>query len=374
MERRSLFRRKLLFAGICVTLLLVLAAGLWFERVPLLAWYEVRGLMHAGPEARAAWIDPLTGMEDAALPRLLRGLESNDARACSNIQAGLTAIVQRWEHSDLRRSSLAEQLSLLFQSFSGPGQESALDLETMLLQQRSAPDLDLAAAALPMLTQTAHAGDGEVRKRGLTLAEALLDLAQGGQISSASRDLACACFDDADPAIRLNAIKLSVRYELNLLEQLVPLLKDPVPEVRRSVMRILGPSPSIVATDDLLPWLHDPDPEVRRLCESALYGRGLRGEHLRLGRLMTDEQAGTRLRVLDLLAAASDLDPGVWIRRLSHDASPAVRAAAVRAAAQQGDGLADRLEQMSRNDPSPTVRQIARFYLSSRTRQLPDSR
>ena len=34
--------------------------------------------------------------------------------------------------------------------------------------------------------------------------------------------------------------------------------------------------------------------------------------------------------MLDKLREANDLDPGVWLRRLSHDASPAVRAAAVR--------------------------------------------
>jgi hypothetical protein len=41
-----------------------------------------------------------------------------------------------------------------------------------------------------------------------------------------------------------------------------------------------------------------------------------------------------------------------------------VRAAAARAALEQRvRSLADRLEQMAQNDPSPSVRQLAQYYL-----------
>jgi len=81
---------------------------------------------------------------------------------------------------------------------------------------------------------------------------------------------------------------------------------------------------------------------------------------------MTDSRPGTRLQVIELLKRADDLEPGVWLRRLSHDPSAAVRAAAIRAAAEQSLAqLADRLEQMSQNDPCATVRQLAQFYLST---------
>ena len=80
---------------------------------------------------------------------------------------------------------------------------------------------------------------------------------------------------------------------------------------------------------------------------------------------MTDAQPGTRLQVLDLLGRSRDLEPGAWLRRLSNDPSPAVRAAAVRAATEQPmASLVDRLEQMAQNDPSSTVRQLAQYYLS----------
>jgi len=38
---------------------------------------------------------------------------------------------------------------------------------------------------------------------------------------------------------------------------------------------------------------------------------------------MTDPQPAVRLQVLEHLHEASDLDPGVWLRRLSHDSAPA---------------------------------------------------
>jgi len=83
---------------------------------------------------------------------------------------------------------------------------------------------------------------------------------------------------------------------------------------------------------------------------------------------MTDREPHARLQAMDLLRGADDLEPEplVWLRRLSHDPSPAVRAAAVRAAAELSAGnFRDRIEQMAQDDPSPTVRQIAQHYIAS---------
>jgi hypothetical protein len=68
---------------------------------------------------------------------------------------------------------------------------------------------------------------------------------------------------------------------------------------------------------------------------------------------------------LDHLHQSHDLDPGLWLRRLSHDPSPAVRVAAMRAMTQMPYvDLSDRIDQMARSDPSPTVCQLARYYLN----------
>jgi HEAT repeat protein len=161
-----------------------------------------------------------------------------------------------------------------------------------------------------------------------------LDQTKDVDLVSAGRELTRTGLHDGAAENRLQAIRLAMRPELDLLEAVVPLLSDPQPEVRRSALLTVGSAPDAISTDDLLPWLHDPDEDVRRLCEKALRSRGLQEDHLCLGRLMTDSRPGTRLQVLNRLRYANDLEPGVWLRRLSHDPAPAVRAAAIRAASE----------------------------------------
>ena len=65
-------------------------------------------------------------------------------------------------------------------------------------------------------------------------------------------------------------------------------------------------------------------------------------------------------RVLDM----PDLDASVWLARLSRDPSPAVRAATIRAAGEGHDAQTPPwLTNMAESDPSPTVKQLARYYL-----------
>jgi HEAT repeat protein len=189
---------------------------------------------------------------------------------------------------------------------------------------------------------------------------------KSSSLCSACRELTQTCLGDEVPANRAHAVRLAARPQIALLEAVVPLLSDPVPEVRREAMLAVGPAQTAMSTDNLVRWLHDADAEVRTLCEKALRSRGLGDEHVKLGRLLTDSRPGVRLQVLSLLRQANDLEPGIWLRHLSHDSAPAVRAGAVRAAAEQAIGtLADRLEQMAQNDACPTVRQLAQYYLHS---------
>jgi hypothetical protein len=187
------------------------------------------------------------------------------------------------------------------------------------------------------------------------------------------RELTQVALRDGEPQVRLRAIQLAVHPQLGLLEQVMRLLNDPVAEVRREAMLAARSAPeAIMKTENLLRWLHDPDEDVRRLCEAVLRGRNLSEKHLKLGRLLTDHHAAVRLQVLSSLHADTDLEPGVWLRLLSIDPEPAVRVAAVRAAADDPRvDLSDRLDQMVQSDPSPTVSQLARYYLSCQKRRNP---
>jgi hypothetical protein len=174
-----------------------------------------------------------------------------------------------------------------------------------------------------------------------------------------------------DGECRVRAIHLTMhaalRQEAGLLKRVVGLLRDPRAEVRRAAVLAVGLSEEAISVDDLLPLLHDADAMVCRLCEAALRKRGLEERHLRLGWLVSAPRAEDRLGVLRHLEAAADLDPGVWLRRLTQDPDAAVRFAAMAAAAanRQVD-LSDRLRQMRDSDPSPTVRQWAPYFLRSR--------
>jgi HEAT repeat protein len=152
---------------------------------------------------------------------------------------------------------------------------------------------------------------------------------------------------------------------MDLVREVTALLGDPAPEVRRTAMLAVGPLNEAIPTDRLLAWLHDPDADVRRLCEAALLAReDFQPEHLTLARLITAPEASVRLQVLAHLQHDSSLEPGIWLRRLGRDPAPEVRAAAVRAAANQpAVDLSDLIRERAQADPSQTVSQLAGYYL-----------
>jgi hypothetical protein len=223
-----------------------------------------------------------------------------------------------------------------------------------------------------VLPEAARAEDGAVRGAALDLAAALLERPDRAEWLGACRDLALASFTAAEAESRARAVQLALHPGMDLQQQALPLLRDPAPEVRRLAVLVVGPAPNVISTDDLLHWLHDPDAEVRRLCEVALGGRKVPHDHIRLGRMLTDPNHHVRLNVLDELHKPYDIDAGIWLRYLSHDPKDSVRVAAVRAAVEERFrtpvDLSDRVEQMAKSDPSPTVRQEMGRY-RSRTRE-----
>ena len=216
-----------------------------------------------------------------------------------------------------------------------------------------------------LLTNAASTDSADVHSRALELADRTRQKdRQSVELLQAIRLLVRAGLGDKQIENRIRALHFARDPEADLAVELVQALSDPAPEVRRSAMLIAGLMESAIPTDDLVHWLHDSDQEVRRVCEKALRARGLQDESLLLGRVITDAQASNRLQIFSLIKRSADIEPGVWLRRLSHDSSPAVRAAAIRAAAEQTQvNLADRIQQMAQNDPCPTVRQLAEFYL-----------
>jgi hypothetical protein len=362
--------KKWWIGGVVGTALLVMGGVAWMERTPILAWYYVQRLALAEEETRAAWVEKTVSLGETALPGVLGCLERNDALVCGNAQAALACLLDTWGCEHPSRVILAEQLANAFPRLSGFGKRSALELEAGLVphSRLDPPAAEVLRAATQMVAAATRVADREVRVRALELACLLLTHAQSAENLDACRELTRSCLQDDEPENRLRGIKLAARPELKLLEFVTPLLSDPEPRVRKAALQALGPAHDTVRDDELLRLLHDPDAEVRRLCEATLRGwRGLSEEHVQRGRLLTDTNPAVRLQVLDGLCQSADLEPGVWLRHLSHDPEPAVRAAAVRAAAEQTVvDLTDRIEQMARDDPSDTIRQMAQHYLAWR--------
>ena len=328
-------------------------------------------LLTARDSNRQAWAERVAELDLAAMVKLTNYLRQADTGVCASVQAALQKMAQRWGPDDSRRAKLAGCLVERFAVLSEPGRQAALESLADLLQKQPAGSttVDLLPAVTRVLLQASRATGTGVREAALALgACALSGRHAHPDLLHACRELTQTCLSDQAAGNRVQAIRMASRQEIDLLEAVPSLLNDTLPEVRRQAMLAVGCVPTAINTDDLLRWLHDSDPEVRRLCEAALRSRGLRDEHIQLGRLLTDTRPEVRLQVLDLLCRANDLEPGIWLRRLSHDSAPAVRAAAVRVATEQKvRSLTDRLEQMAQNDPCPSVRQLAQYYLTSTT-------
>jgi hypothetical protein len=352
--------------GVAAAVLLGVAAAAWLGRGSLLSWYYLRGLDNAGEGDRELWAGRAAGLGEAAVPGLLDRLGRDDPRACANAGAALREVAR---HSGA--DGLSRRLAEGFAGFSTPGRREALQAGTAWLRaEGAAPSGEAARSLARLLPEAARSEDAGVRGDALDLAAALLERPDAAELLGPCRDLALACLTDAEADNRERAAQLALYPGMDLHRQALPLLNDPSPEVRRLAVLILGPATDTIVTEELLRWLHDPDAEVRRLCEMALRGRKLSESHIRLGRLLTDRQPRVRLEVIDHLHRASDLDAGVWLRHLSHDPAPSVRAAAMRASIWEYPQVAfsDRLEEM-RADPSPTVGQLAQHFLTHKKRQ-----
>ena len=369
----GIWSRKFL-GGLLIVILLGCGIVAWRERITLLSWFYIRNLARTSDTNRTRWVGRVANLGDAALPGLFDCLTQPSAPVCANACAALGYMTQTWGNGDPRTADLALRLSREFSRFSPAGQKQALDLAAGWFHEPGRQPDSLLSACGNLVSEAALASDDEVQTSALELCGILLNQPNDNQASKPldpAHKLVLAALQAGSVHNRLRAVRLSLYPGMaDLLESVAALLGDESPHVRRAALIAVGPAREAVHDDQLLSCLHDPDADVRRLCEQALIARGLRPEYLELGRLLTDPQPAKRLQVLDRLRESRELDTGLWLRRLSHDASPSVRVAAMRAMTQQSFvDLSDRIDQIAREDASPTVRQLAQFYLNCPRRQ-----
>lgn len=183
------------------------------------------------------------------------------------------------------------------------------------------------------------------------------------------RDLAELALTDTRTEVRVEAVRLAALPQLAMTEKLARRLLEPPGETSAEVRALLlvaigDPDCEDVAPSEALArFLHDASNEVQTTCEQVLRARGLTPRRIQLARLWTDPDPLVRAQVPSLLYEDAELDTVAWLERLSRDASPVVRAAAIRAAVEHAEvRFAARLSELACEDVSPTVRQLASYY------------
>jgi HEAT repeat protein len=361
-------RNRRLMGLIALGLFAAAAGVVWWHKTTLEACYYGHRLANAGQTSRDVWIERAARLGEAIIPRLLDCLAREEALPCENAEMVFRRMTESRASAGVVMN-VSESIAREFPRFSHPGKQVALRLHSLWLNREemaAAERAGLARSAMRLLEDAVRINDPELRDAALNLASLTPLDGSTPELVARCRGLAQAFLTDAVPERRARALRLHVAAG-GEAAAITRFLDDPEPLVRREAILAVGSLPAVVATDDLVYWLHDPDGEVRRICEAALRGRGLQHDQIRLARLITDRQPSVRLEVLNDLISA-DVEPGVWLRRLTQDQAPAVRVAAMRAAVDsplsQLVDINDRIGQMAQSDPNPTVCQLARFYLS----------
>jgi hypothetical protein len=351
---------KWMALGLAV-LLLIGGGGAWLERASLRTWWVLRGLKQADESERDVWVERAADLGEPAVEGLLGCLDEGDDRARDNAAAALDHLARNWGADDPRTADLAGKLARAYGKL-GPAAQACL-LGRMAAWLDRPPSPGLVTACSRLLSEAA--GNEETLGAALELSRALLRHPQTCEAVRSAREVARAGLRSPSADDRLQAVRLGMLPGVDVLHETAALVEDPDVHVRRAVVVAIGPSDQGAHEKELLGRLHDADAEVRRLAEEALKGRGVSAEHLLLGKLLAHPAWSQRLRVLDYLGEESHtLDVGLWLRRMSHDPSPAVRAAALRVMSQQRQiDLSDRIDQMAQSDPSPAVAFLARHYL-----------
>ena len=351
-----------------LTLSVVVGLAVW-QRDSCVVWWRVRALAQANPEAREECVHAFVPLGESAMSPLLSALQTDDETACRNLEFGLRAMARHWQADDPRALRTMEAIRERFARLSVEGKNATLHFAAAFIGSTGEAPLPAALARTLGDVMAAGEPDDRLRPAALALAGALVERAPAGQWQAICRGLALKGLADASPATRVAAIQLVLREPLRkdgaLIGRVTPFLRDSEAGVRRVALVALGTNTDVVREEDLLPLLHDADAEIQHLCEVVLRSRGLSDSHVRLARYIGDANPAVRMQVLPLLRQTADLDVDVWLRRLTLDPAPAVRAAAARFAGNElTSDLRRRLDEMAQTDPSPTVREIAQFYIA----------
>lgn len=346
----------------------------WWQRDYLMGWYLTHQLIKATPEHQEPYIDALARLGENAQYPVMDHLEIATESTAPKITLALEKMITSWGGTSVPFSQHCfHHLARRFATFSKPAQVETLKLMVSLHLLASKDDPTLKASCLTkdvlestklIIGSISDANNPLLLEPALALITPLILINSDKDLRAHFSTILAKAIAEAPEKVKIQAIHLALSPEAGMTELCIAALQDKNVEVRKVAILACAPAIDTISVDSLLPCLHDAEPEIRTYCESALIARGLKKEHIQLGRLITDPRPSKRLEVLDSLMDDNDLDQGLWLRKLSHDSSPAVRVAALRQMSlQDGTELHDRIDQMSRSDPSKTVSDLAIYYL-----------
>jgi hypothetical protein len=322
-------RKWVLRAGL-VALVAVAAGGTWvaMNRTELKAMYAARQLRNAaGEEERAAAADRLASLGNPGLKRLVEFLCGGDAPCRSAAAAAFGRLLDGMPEGEQWAVIVGGQLLDAFPRCDAEGQRAILELLPCVLNK----------------TGNAH---GERCRAAVAAGLAM-----------------------PDPAARVCAVRIAMHPDVRMRADLVPLLGDANPEVRRAALfAVAAPAgEQLLGDEELFRFLHDPDEGVRKVCRDALVSRDRTETEIALGGRLTHPDPVERLKLLMDLRYDDDVaDPEPWLERLSRDPEPAVRAGAARVAIEVTVGRQMSsprwVARVADADENPTVRRVVRFF------------
>lgn len=146
----------------------------------------------------------------------------------------------------------------------------------------------------------------------------------------------------------------------DLARPAVAAIRDPELTVRYQALVALANRPNVLTEEQILPLLHDPVDDLKGLAEKILAARGLDADLIAISRMVTADRPEMRASAIPLLQKRHDIDPIVWLLRLSEDPDESVRLKAVEAfAGRVTPEVHQRLRELIAADQSAAVRAAA---------------
>jgi HEAT repeat protein len=325
---------------------------------------------------------PLTGArETAAASSPAEAIRNGDAKALAAIHerlsAGTASRLAPTEAEVAEWVAILQALPAAYPRSSPRAKIARVELTGMILDRLSVEGTPAGwpAALVPshdVLSAAMSDPDADVRTAALRAVGHLWVWAPGRSLSPSEEEAVASWKESfyaqvveglADPSSAPRIQAIACLGSLPIDSKAAPALAhltDPDVSVRLQVLSAFANRPQVLTEEAILPLLHDPIPDLQNLAARILKARGLNADLIGLGKMVTHPRAEIRASAIPLLVVRDDIDPVVWLLRLSEDADESVRLRAVEAfKGRASPDIAQRLREMAVADESSSVRAAA---------------